>query len=41
MAQPSKRKVEFMLHQDELPEFLKQLGEEMASGSVLGGRCET
>lgn len=37
MAQPSKRKVEFMLHQEELPEFLKQLGEEMASGSVSVG----
>lgn len=37
MAQPSKRKVEFMLHQDELPDYLKQLGEEMSSGSVSVG----
>ncbi len=37
MAQPSKRKVEFMLHQEELPDFLKQCGEEMASGNVSVG----
>ncbi len=37
MAQPSKRKVEFMLHEDELPEYLKQLGEEMSSGNVSIG----
>ncbi len=37
MAQPSKRKVEFMLHQEELPDFLKQCGEELSSGTMSVG----